>query len=72
MKTLITAFFFFLIISNAAFAQQQFFLKKFPANDNITYITNLPTVKGIVFFYEKAADTSKPVFYIQDFKQSDI
>ena len=72
MKTLLIVIFFLLIISHETSAQQQFFLKKFPANNNITYITNSPTVKGIVFFYEVAADTSKPVFYISDFKQSDI
>lgn len=62
----------FCCTSATAFSQQQFFLKKFPANNNTTYITNSPTVRGIVFFYQTASDTSKPVFYIENFKQSDI
>jgi len=62
----------FCCTSVAALSQQQFFLKKFPANNNTTYITNSPTVRGIVFFYRNAADTNKAVFYIENFKQSDI
>ncbi|HEY5371069.1 MAG TPA: hypothetical protein VIJ75_18960 [Hanamia sp.] len=63
----------FCCTTGAAFAQeQQFFLKKFPANNNTTYITNSPTVRGIVFFYRNAADTNKAVFYIENFKQTDI
>jgi len=62
----------FVCTTGAAFSQQQFFLKKFPANNNTTYITNSPTVRGIVFFYRNAADTNKAVFYIENFKQSDI
>ena len=60
------------LISFAAFSQQQFFLKKYPLNNSTRYITNSPTVSGIVFFYQTASDTSKPVFYIENFKQSDI
>jgi hypothetical protein len=56
----------------SAFSQQQFFLKKFPANNSTRYITNSPTVRGIVFFYKTASDTSKAVMYIPNFKQSDI
>ena len=61
-----------LLFSHLATAQQQFYLKKFPANNNNSYITNSPTIKGIVFFYENPKDTNKAVFYIPDFKQSDI
>jgi len=60
------------LTSFAAFSQQQFFLKKYPLNNTTRYITNSPTVSGIVFFYQTASDTSKPVFYIENFKQSDI
>ena len=60
------------LTSFAAFSQQQFFLKKYPLNNTTRYITNSPTVRGIVFFYETASDTSKPAFYIENFKQSDI
>lgn len=56
----------------AAFSQQQFYLKKFPANNSTRYITNSPTVRGIVLFYRNAADTNKTVLYIENFKQSDI
>ena len=63
----------FCCTTDAAFAQeQQFFLKKFPVNNSTRYITNSPTVRGIVFFYRNAADTNKAVFYIENFKQSDI
>ena len=56
----------------AAFSQQQFYLIKFPANNSTRYITTSPSVRGIVFFYETASDTSKAVMYIPNFKQSDI
>jgi len=64
--------FLFNFMSVTAFSQQQFFLKKFPLNNSTRYITNSPTVRGIVFFYQTASDTSKAVFYIPDFKRSDI
>jgi len=63
----------FCCTTGTAFAQeQQFFLKKFLLNNSTRYITNSPTVRGIVFFYRNAADTNKAVFYIENFKQSDI
>ncbi|MGN6802385.1 MAG: hypothetical protein ACTHJN_10790 [Ginsengibacter sp.] len=71
MKTILSMI-FMILVSQTATAQQQFYLKKFPANNNNSYITNSPTIKGIVFFYENPKDTTKPVFYIPDFKQSDI
>lgn len=71
MKTILSAI-CLLVISNVAHSQQQFYLKKFPANNSTTYFTNSPTTKGIVFFYENPADTSNPVFYVPDFKLSDI
>ena len=61
----------FCCTSFAAFSQQ-FYLKKFPLNNTTRYITNSPTVRGIVFFYQTASDTSKAVFYIENFKQSDL
>ena len=65
-------FVLFCCTSFAAFSKQQIFLKKYPLNNTTRYITNSPTVKGIVFFYETASDTSEPAFYIEDFKQTDI
>ncbi len=62
----------FCITGFSAFSQQQFFLKKFPLNNSTRYITNSPTVKGIVFFYQTPADTNNFVLYVPNFKRSDI
>jgi hypothetical protein len=56
----------------AGFAQDQIFIKEFPGNEDVVYITHSSKVKGLVFRYNIAADTNKTVFYIPDFKQSDI
>lgn len=68
-KILITLFCFTCV---AGFAQTQTFTKTFPANENINYIMNSGTLKGLVFHYKKAADTSQTVFYIPNFKLADI
>ncbi|MGN6247364.1 MAG: hypothetical protein ACTHNG_03350 [Ginsengibacter sp.] len=70
MKTILIAVFSFLI-SHELFAQP-FYLKKFPANNKTRYITNSPTVRGIVFFYDIPSDTNNVVLYIPDFKKSNI
>ena len=56
----------------AGFTQNQTFIKEFPGNEDVIYITHSSKVKGLVFRYNIAADTNKTVFYISDFKQADI
>jgi hypothetical protein len=71
MKTILSAI-CLLFVARTSFAQQQFYIKSYPANKYKHYITNSPTATGIVFFFENPADTSKPAFYIPDFKEVDI
>ena len=68
-KILITLF---CLTCFAGFVQNQTFIKEFPGNENVIYITHSSKVKGLVFRYNIASDTNKVVFYIPDFKQSDI
>jgi len=68
-KILIT---FFCLTCFAGFAQDQTYIKEFPGNEEVIYITHSSKVKGLVFRYNIASDTNKAVFYIPDFKQSDI
>lgn len=61
-----------LFVAHISLAQQRFYIKSYDANKYKHYITNSPTTTGVVFLFENAADTSKPAFYIPDFKQEDI
>jgi len=56
----------------AGFTQNQTFIKEFPGNEDVVYITHSSKVKGLVFRYNITSDTNKTVFYIPDFKQADI
>lgn len=62
--------------SVAAFAQEQqqihIYSKVFRLNNYTRYITNMPAVSGLAFFFHEPADTNTMVMYIPDFKMSDI
>lgn len=61
-------------LSGAAFAQeqQQIYAKVFRLNNSTRYITNMPAVRGLAFFFHSPADTNSMVMYISNFKASDI
>lgn len=63
-------------VSIAAFAQDQqqvyIYSKVFRLNNSTRYITNMPAVRGLAFFFHEPADTNTMVMYIPDFKASDI
>ena len=62
-------------LSVAAFAQDQqvnIYTKVFLLNNSTRYITNMPAVRGLAFFFHEPADTNTMVMYIPDFKASDI
>ena len=74
MKKLIIVLLCF--VSAAAFAQEptqvHIYSKVFRLNNSTRYITNMPAVRGLAFFFHEAADTNTMVMYIPDFKASDI
>lgn len=70
MKKLFTFILCLICLQN--YAQDQGYFKTFPGNESVLYLTNSNLVKGLSFFHKTAADTSNTVFYIEDFKYSDI
>jgi hypothetical protein len=55
-----------------SFAQDRGFIKMFPGNDSVTYLTNSRLVKGLAFYHDLAQDTSNAIFYIENYKYSDV
>ncbi|HVA98051.1 MAG TPA: hypothetical protein VNG53_04075 [Bacteroidia bacterium] len=55
-----------------SFAQDIAYIKTFPGNNNTTYFTNSRKVHGLTFYHAIAADTLNAVFYIENYKYSDI
>ena len=54
------------------FAQHTGFYRTFPGNDSVTYFTNSKMVKGLTFYHELAKDTANAIFYIENYKYSDL
>ena len=70
MKTLSTLIIFFLYLQNVV--QGQSYVKSFHGNDSAIYVTNTNVTSGLNFVYENAADTNKTIYYIENFKHSDL
>ena len=70
MKKLITIILCFFCMQS--FSQNIGFIRTFPGNNSVTYFTNSRLVKGLSFYHALAADTANTVFYIENYKYSDI
>lgn len=67
LTTIILCFFYV-----QSFAQDMAYIKTFPGNNNTTYLTNSRKIKGLTFYHAIAADTLNAVFYIENYKYSDV
>ena len=54
------------------FAQDTGFYKTFPGNDSVTYFTNSKILKGLTFYHKLAKDTANAIFYVDDYRYSDL
>ena len=70
MKKLTTIILCFFCVQS--FAQKMFYVKAFPGNDKNYYDTNSKKIGGLVFCHAIAADTVNAVFYIENYKYSDV
>lgn len=70
MKKLTTIILCFFCVQS--FAQKMFYVKSFPGNDKNFYYTNSKKIRGLVFCHTIAADTVNAVFYIENYKYSDV
>jgi hypothetical protein len=55
-----------------SYSQNTGYLITFPGNDSVVYLTNSRVAHGLSFFHALAKDTANGVFYIENFKYSDI